>query len=78
MACCTEQELTTSGHIAFVFTGRVALQRKRFGWPGLRDVRGHAQSQRLLRLQNSIQAAGRPTTVCTLSGIPCYYGGASV
>ena len=78
MACFTEQELTTSGHIAFVFTGRVALQRKRFGWPRLRDVRGHAQHQRLLRLQNSIWAAGRPTTVCALSGIPCYYGGVSV
>ena len=42
MACFTERELTTSGHIAFVLTGRVALQRKRFGWPRLRDVRGRA------------------------------------
>jgi hypothetical protein len=41
-------------------------------------VRGHAQRQRLLRLQNSIQAAGRQTTVCALSGIPCYYGEVSV
>ena len=67
-----------NGDVRFLTTGRVALQRKRFGWPRLRAVRGHAQYQRLLRLQNSIWAAGRPTTVCALSGIPCYYGGASV
>ena len=78
MACCTERELTTSGHIAFVLTGRVALQRKRFRWPRLRAVRGHAQYQRLLKLPNSIWAAGRPTTICALNGIPCYYGGVSV